>query len=237
MQDALQILALAQETASGERIGLRGLFIKSLDVFTVLLITGSVAAVALIVRSALDIRTSKILPDSSVERADLLLTEDRIGELRNFAQGDKTFVGAVLRPALEAGPHGREAVREAADIAASEETARWFRKIEPLQLIGNLGPLVGLAGTVWGMILAFTSLSETGGQAGPADLSLGISKALFHTLMGLMLAIPCLLVFGIYRAAVDRICTRGISVTARLIERLPAEPHHPSQSGRADRAA
>ena len=81
----------------------------------------------------------------------------------------------------------------------------------------------GLAGTVWGMILAFTSLGESGGQAGPSDLSLGISKALFHTLLGLTLAIPCLFVFGFYRSIVDRICTRGMVVCSQLIEALPAD--------------
>jgi len=75
---------------------------------------------------------------------------------------------------------------------------------------------------VWGMILAFTSLGVTEGQAGPAELSVGISKALFHTLLGLVLAIPCLLVAGVYRSAVERLCGRAIAESARLVERLPA---------------
>ncbi len=96
-------------------------------------------------------------------------------------------------------------------------------KISYLATIGTLGPMIGLVGTVWGMILAFTSLGESGGQAGPSDLSLGISKALFHTLLGLTLAIPCLFVFGFYRSIVDRICTRGMLVCSQLIESLPAD--------------
>lgn len=111
---------------------------------------------------------------------------------------------------------------DAAELAASTETASWFRRCEPLSLIGNLGPLVGLAGTVWGMILAFTSLGETGGQAGPAELSEGISKALFHTLLGLVLAIPCLLAFGYFRSKTDALCTEAITETARLVGRIPA---------------
>jgi biopolymer transport protein ExbB len=94
-----------------------------------------------------------------------------------------------------------------------------MRRIEPLNVIGNLAPLVGLAGTVWGMILAFTALGEAAGSARPAILSLGISKALFHTLLGLMLAIPCLLVFGLYRAVVDRMTAKAMAVTSELLER------------------
>ena len=83
------------------------------------------------------------------------------------------------------------------------------------------GGVIGLAGTVWGMILAFTSLGEAGGQTQAANLSLGISKALFHTLLGLCLAIPCLFVFGLYRSIVDRICTRGMMVASEVVEILP----------------
>lgn len=130
------------------------------------------------------------------------------------------MVSRVIRAASASGGD-RTAIREAGELAASEESARWFRKIDLLSVIGNLGPLVGLAGTVWGMILAFTSLGDTQGQAGPADLSLGISKALFHTLLGLCLAIPCLLAYGVFRGRVDRLCTRAIVVAGEIIERLP----------------
>lgn len=224
---ALAMLQPGPEGDAVERIGLWGLFEQSFDVFTVALIAGSLVAAALIVRTILDVRASRILPPESVARADELLERSRLGELRTFAEDDASFVGAVLRAALGARGSGRTAVREAAEIAASAETARWFRRIEPLSLIGNIAPLVGLAGTVWGMILAFTSLGAAGGQAGPEELSVGISKALFHTLLGLILAVPCLLVFGIYRSAVDRVCTRGIAETARLAERVAAEEGSP----------
>ncbi|MEM0984460.1 MAG: MotA/TolQ/ExbB proton channel family protein [Planctomycetota bacterium] len=213
------LLVLGQDSMV-ERVGLWELFEQSIDIFTIVLLGGSLVAAAVIVRCVLDVRSSTILPQASIDRADELLENKRLGELATFAREDESFVGAVLTPALAARESGEMSIREAAEIAASAETARHFRKIELLSLIGNLGPLVGLAGTVWGMILAFTSLGATGGQAGPAELSIGISKALFHTLLGLVLAVPCLFVFGIYRAAVDRICTRGIAETSRMVDRV-----------------
>jgi biopolymer transport protein ExbB len=135
---------------------------------------------------------------------------------------DDSLVAAAIRAALGR-PASRATMREAAEMATSENIATWFRRIEPLNIIGNLAPLVGLAGTVWGMIIAFTSLGMAGGHAGPADLSLGISKALFHTLLGLCLAIPCLVVFGFYRGIIDRHCTRGMVIASELVEKLPAE--------------
>lgn len=212
-------LAQADAQAGGD---LWWLFTQSFDAFTVMLIAGSLFAAAAIVRNVLDIREQAILPRRGLERAVSLVDNARWGELREFVKDESTFIGSVLRPATAEAHRGREAMEDAAEMAASAETAGWFRKIEPLNIIGNLGPLVGLAGTVWGMILAFTSLGATQGQAGPAELSEGISKALFHTLLGLLLAIPCLLVFGFYRSKIDRICTQAISETARLVGHIPA---------------
>jgi biopolymer transport protein ExbB len=207
--------------APPEATGLWPLFRQSFDFFSVLLITGSVAAVAIIVSCVIDIRQGRILPQRSQDRMLELARTGKFAELGEFARNDESFPARVVRRAMEAPAPDRTALREAGDMAASEECARWFRRIEPLNVIGNLGPLVGLAGTVWGMILAFTSLGVAGEQARPADLSLGISKALFHTLLGLCLAIPCLLVFGYYRTVIDRLCTRAMQVSSELIERLP----------------
>jgi hypothetical protein len=74
------------------------------------------------------------------------------------------------------------------------------------------------------MIIAFTSLGEGGGQANPGTLALGISKALFHTLLGLLLAVPSLLVFGWYRTVIDRHCTRAMAIAAEIVEMLPESP-------------
>lgn len=202
--------------------GLWSLFRQSFDLFTVLLVVGSVIAMAVAISCLIDIRESRILPRESTNRIIDLASAKRWQDLRELAARDDSFVARVMRAALAAG-NTRDAVREAAELAAAEEAARWFRRIELLNVIGNLGPLVGLAGTVWGMILAFTSLGASGGQAGPADLSLGISKALFHTLLGLCLAIPCLFVFGLYRSIVDRICTRGTVVCGQVVEQVPVE--------------
>lgn len=238
---AVTATAFAQPGEGGQATSLWGLFRQSFDLFSILLISGSIAAVAIITRCVMDIRVSNILPVRSLEAIRGLIAAGRLGELRDFVRKDTSFPSLVLRAAL---PHhraeepaaSRSAMREAAELAASEQSAAWFRRIEPLNVIGNLGPLVGLAGTVWGMILAFTELGVTGGQARPADLSLGISKALFHTLLGLCLATPCLLVFGFYRSTVDRICNRAMAVSAEFIERLgevdepalpPAPPERP----------
>lgn len=227
-------LAAAQEAGGpGGGVGAEGagsggvweLFRQSFDLFTVALVAGSVAMVWVAYLCAVDLRESRILPDESLSRLGELARQGNRRELASFVQSDDSFPSKVLRAALEAEAHDAAAIRETAEIAASEQCARWFRRVEPLSLIGNLGPLVGLAGTVWGMILAFTELGATAGAAGPEDLAPGIAKALFHTLLGLMLAIPALGLFGLFRSRVDRICNRGLRISGDLVERLiRAEP-------------
>ncbi len=210
------------------------LFRQSFDVFTVLLVLGSVVGVATIVRCLIDVRGGTIAPQASLIKIERLASQGRWDELRGAVADDWSITGRIVRHALAQPATDRSSLREAAELAASEESSAWFRKIELLNIIGNLGPLIGLAGTVWGMILAFTTLGAVGGQAGPTDLSLGISKALFHTLLGLCLAIPCLLVYGIYRGIIDRHCTRGMLAASRVVEMIPVdESKAPGDAGAA----
>ncbi|MFO0831516.1 MAG: MotA/TolQ/ExbB proton channel family protein [Phycisphaerales bacterium] len=224
---------IAQATAPSGPAGLTNalpsgdlwaLFRQSFDAFTVLLIAGSLTGVTLIFLCLLEVREGNIAPADLCARMTNMATAGRVDELRDITQRDDSFVSRIVRASLAYPGADRTTLREAAELAASEESARWFRKIDMLNVIGNLGPLVGLAGTVWGMILAFTSLGASGGTAGPADLSMGISKALFHTLLGLCLAIPCLLTYSMFRARIDRLCTRAIVIASDIVEKLPAAP-------------
>ncbi|MBL8763288.1 MAG: MotA/TolQ/ExbB proton channel family protein [Phycisphaerae bacterium] len=200
---------------------LRGLFLESFDLFTILLLMGSVYAGAIIVKCILEIRPRFIFPVDGVEKLERLAHAKRWTDLRLAAEEDPSMVARIVRVAIRHRSDDRGSIREAAEVAASEQVAFWFRKIEPLNVVGNLGPLLGLAGTVWGMIIAFASLGASGGQPNPGALSLGISKALFHTLLGLMLAVPSLLFFGFYRGIVDRLCTRAMSAASELVDMLP----------------
>lgn len=230
---SLHALILAQSTpATGEPetatepasvvMGLWPLFIQSFDLFSIVLILGSVAAVAIIVRNLFDVRAAVIAPKKSLDRIADLCRTNRLTELEHAIADDKTFIGETLRPALAAKQAGRDAMHEAANLGASEAHAHWSRRVEPLAIIGNLAPLVGLAGTVWGMILAFASLSAAGGRASPTELSLGISKALMHTLLGLMLAIPALAFAAFFRARIERAIGRAVVICAEAVDRLAA---------------
>ena len=214
--------ALAQEAQPALRSGLWPLFRQSLDFFTIVLLVGSFVAVGLIVRCALDLRRRLLLPSGSVERIEELSALGKTEELRQMLKGDESILGEMVASAVNHPFRTRSGMRDAAEMTSLVIYARLVRRIDLLNVIGNLGPLVGLAGTVWGMVLAFTSLGEAGGQANPGQLSVGIAKALFHTLLGLLLAIPCLLAFGIFRSKAEAICTEAMTHASKAVERLPA---------------
>lgn len=205
-------------TAPGAGTGVWQLFWGSRDLFTYLLLTASLTGVALIFMNAFEIREEAFLPKGLAGRCVDLAKTQRLEALAEAVRGGESFLARVVGAGASRLSMDKTAVRDAAELTASEEAARWFRRIELLNTIGNIGPLIGLAGTVWGMILAFTSLGDHGGQAGPADLSLGISKALFHTLLGLCLAIPCLMAHSLFRGKVDRLCTRATITASEVVE-------------------
>ncbi|MBN2292731.1 MAG: MotA/TolQ/ExbB proton channel family protein, partial [Pirellulales bacterium] len=100
---------------------------------------------------------------------------------------------------------GWTAIEKAVEDATADQSARLFRKIEYLSVIGNIAPMLGLLGTVIGMIFAFHQVAETQGAARAGDLAEGIYLALVTTVEGLIVAIPALAAFAVFRNRVDQL--------------------------------
>jgi len=168
----------------------------------------SVAGLTLIIQGAIKNRESVMMPPRTTDHIRDMILQRRFQDLLDFTESDPSFVSRALNPALKRAP-SFSSMKEAMETAIGEQTAEQFRKIEYLNIIGNLGPLLGLLGTVLGMIDAFSTMYAQRGQANPAELAGGISKALCHTMLGLLLAVPCLAAFGVLRTVVDRLTVRG----------------------------
>ena len=111
----------------------------------------------------------------------------------------------MLHAGLSEVDGGYSAVEKAMEDAIAEQTARLYRKIEYLSVIGNIAPMLGLLGTVIGMIVAFREVASTQGAARAADLAEGIYLALVTTVEGLLVAIPSLAAFAVFRNRVDQL--------------------------------
>jgi biopolymer transport protein ExbB len=189
-----------------------------------LLTLASIAGVALAISAMLNLRESRIAPVKSTERIRKLIEDRKYKELMDFTAADGSFVSRALYAAIRRAHLKYGAMREALESSVGEQTSDMFRRIELLNVIGNIGPLLGLLGTVLGMIMAFYQLKQTHGTPDVEKLSLGISTALWHTFFGLFVAIPCLVVYGFYRTKADKIATRAALVAEELLEELRPDP-------------
>lgn len=183
----------------------------------------SIAGLTLIIQGFIKNRASVFMPEETTNQIRDMISQRKFKELIEFTETDDSFVSKALNPALKRAP-SFSSMKEAMETAIGEGTAEQFRKIEYLNIIGNLGPLLGLLGTVLGMIQAFSAMQAAQGAASPGDLAGGISTALTHTFLGLFLAIPCLAAFGVLRTMVDRLTVRGALTAEELLLMIkPAE--------------
>jgi len=197
--------------------------VHNIDFVFVIICLCSIIGVTLIIQGFIKARASVMMPEESTNHMRELISQRQFKELIEYTETDPSFVSKALNPALKRAP-SFAAMKEAMETAVGEQTADQFRRIEYLNIIGNLGPLLGLLGTVLGMINAFQAMSESGGNADPKVLSGGISQALTHTMLGLLLALPCLAAFGVLRTMVDRLTVQGALIAEELLLMVkPAE--------------
>jgi biopolymer transport protein ExbB len=113
---------------------------------------------------------------------------------------------------------GRDAARAAVDEAVEERATKLFRRIEYLNVIGNVSPMIGLLGTVLGMIQAFNRIFAAGGGMPDAGKLAGdIAVALVTTFWGLIIAIPALTTFAIFRNRIDAFAAECIKLCDGLL--------------------
>lgn len=168
-----------------------------------ILIPMSVAMVALATEQFVSIRRKKLLPPATQEKLKELFAERRYPEAQTLAENEPSMLGAVVGAALREAAGGPPAIERAVQERIESRTTRLFRKIEYLNVIGNVSPMVGLFGTVYGMIQAFERLRTTQGVPDASKLAGGISVALVTTFWGLLIAIPALSVYAISRNRID----------------------------------
>ncbi|MGB7161491.1 MAG: MotA/TolQ/ExbB proton channel family protein, partial [Tepidisphaeraceae bacterium] len=210
--------------------GLLQLITGHVDAVTITICILSIIGLTLIIQGFIKNRASVFMPEATTNQIREMIAARKFKELIDFTENDPSFISRALNPALKRAP-SFSSMKEAMETAIGEQTAEQFRRIEYLNIIGNLGPLLGLLGTVLGMIYAFQAVASTGGQADVSALSNGIAVALAHTFMGLFLAVPCLAAFGILRTLVDRLTVRGALVAEELLLMIKPQEAKPAAAG------
>jgi biopolymer transport protein ExbB len=177
----------------------------------------SIVTVALIVQSAITIRRANILPGLLREQIQGMFDNRQYREVIDLTETEPSFLSCVIHAALAEAAHGYPAMERAMEEAAEERTTKMLRSIEWLNLLGNVGPMLGLMGTVWGMIRAFFTMVDKGGDVNAADLAGDIGVALVTTLLGLSVAIPALTVFSIMRNKIDALTSEAMTTSQELV--------------------
>jgi biopolymer transport protein ExbB len=177
----------------------------------------SVAALALIIQNCIALARVRVLPAPIVDQILALLREGAYGEAMELAAKDRSVMSAILVTGLRAAPSGFEAVENTMQEQLEEHAVRLHRKIEYLNLIGAVAPMLGLLGTVHGIIGMFVSISEAGGVPVMANISADLGQALVATFWGLLIAIPALAVFGWLRHRIDNLMTECASAAEQVL--------------------
>ena len=176
------------------------------------LLVASILAVSLAIRLALSLRRSVFFsPELVTAVADALARNDFAAALAAADERNDAVVGRVLAAGLRETDRGWNAVEKGLEDAVAEETAAFYRRTEPLATIGNVAPMLGLLGTVVGMVSTFGELAVADGSG--RNLAGGIYFALVTTVDGLLVAIPVLVAHSVLNA-------RGAARFAELIQRL-----------------
>ncbi|HMO13959.1 MAG TPA: MotA/TolQ/ExbB proton channel family protein [Pirellulaceae bacterium] len=180
----------------------------------------SMTAAYLIIDHLLTVRRRDLMPDGLADSTRELLLVGKVTEAKAKCTETPSVMSFVLLHGIAELEFGWTAVEKALEDAIAEQSARLFRKIEYLAVIGNIAPMVGLLGTVIGMIIAFQQVAVNQGAASAPQLATGIYQALVTTVGGLLVAIPALGAFAIFRNRVDQLVAEAAYLAQHVFSPL-----------------
>lgn len=234
MNSLITSILLQADPATGAGSGSLLKFITGGGVIGYIIVLLSVVALAFVVIHFVQIRRTALLPAEKVkgvremvERGDL----EGALEYATLPANDCYYlrvIGAGLKRFLRS-PFGAFEIKSAMEEAGAEETAKLYRTMDVIATIGSVAPLLGLLGTVQGMIGAFETVatgaaSNSGYYQALAD---NIAIALITTFQGLVVAIPCVSIYGYLRNRVDALageCASSAEEVVTLVEKSGRKP-------------
>lgn len=184
--------------------------VKDGGIVGLLIILLSVVAVGFMVEHAMSIRKSTLMPEQIMNDLDQMIEHGQVEQAIQYCRDPNhlSLASDVVLAGLErfrSSEFGFAEYKAAVEEAGEDHTGRLYRKTEVLGLIGSITPMLGLTGTVLGMIRTFNSIASAEGAARPDQLAGGISQALVTTLLGLIVAIPAMVAFSYFRNRIDSI--------------------------------
>jgi biopolymer transport protein ExbB len=212
----------AQGDAPAEQQSLLKTYLVGGGTIGFVIILFSVVSLALVIEHIVNIKRDKIVPPDLIDEIEGLFENEEYQEALELCESpeNQNFLTNVLAAGLPKINAGFETMKAAMDERGEEEAIRLQQKIGYLSLIANIAPMLGLFGTVSGMIEAFQTIAAKGASVTPADLANGISKALVTTFLGLLVAIPTMVAYFFFRNKVVRVTLEINGIADELVERF-----------------
>lgn len=188
--------------------------------YTIAFLSISFCFVALIVMNFLAMRREAMIPMQLIEGFEGYLDEKKFQEAYQLAKQDESFLGKVLSAGLAKLSAGYPQAIEAMQEVGEEEAMKAEHRLSYIALIGSISPMVGLLGTVDGMVQSFMTIARSDTTPKPSELAQGISTALITTLVGLWLAIPAVTIYSILKNRLSRVLLEVGIVSEDLMSRF-----------------
>jgi biopolymer transport protein ExbB len=186
------------------------------------LILCSIAATGIVVERFMALRPERIAPRNLLPQIWQLHQAGHLDERRVQAIHASSPLGRVLASGLANMHHSREVMKESIEDAGRQVVAELERFLNMLSTIASVSPLLGLLGTVLGMIKMFTGISGAG-IGSPGVVAGGIAEALITTAAGLIIAIPAVMFYRYLRGRVDALVLQMEADALRLVEMMHGE--------------
>lgn len=186
-----------------------------------ILIAGtSFAAMWVLIDAILGVKREKLLPSHVVDGVRTALTGGDLGAALETCEANPSPISRILMAGFSNISEGYEVIQEAVASSADMETEKLMQKVNYLNVCGQIAPMLGLLGTVVGMVFAFDSLATATGAAKSRLLAQNISTALWTTVVGLLISVPCLIAYTLIKNYATRLILESEATVLDLIKVL-----------------
>jgi len=179
----------------------------------------SVVAVALSIENAMAVKRDKLIPEDILGDVEAALDNGEYEEALNICEQEDCMLTRILAAGLGKMATGFDRMEEAMAEEADAQATLLYQKLGYINLIAGTAPMMGLLGTVSGMIGAFGTIARSP-TANAQDLAGGIYVALMTTLLGLIVAIPSTVAFTVFRGRVVKILMAMGAITGDILDRF-----------------
>jgi biopolymer transport protein ExbB len=187
---------------------------------------------ALVLWMALNYRSSTTVPPDLVRDIQDLLDQTKYNDAYHRLVADSSFLARVLAAGVRKLPAGLSQAQRASELANEGATMDMEHRTTYLATVGTLGPMIGLVGTVYGMIIAFRVIATEGSTPQANHLAAGISTALYSTLFGIAISIPAIFFYAVFRNRIARLSLQvGMTAEPLLEQFAPGVRSSPTSPG------